>query len=103
MEEMHGEVGVRGQRPFFSVISMMSAASVLDFLGLQPQNMWPIGWQKKDPARGRQTRGWSACADHDGRGSGACRLQPDSRGTSPSMTVERMRLAGLTATLVRVA
>jgi hypothetical protein len=47
-EVMHGEASMQGKRPVFSsVISIISAASVLHFLTLQPQSVWPTGKQKK--------------------------------------------------------
>jgi len=65
------ECGVN--RPFYSVIILISAASVLDFLRLQHKAV-AIGDQQKDPALRWQTRGWSACADHD---VGRARLAED--------------------------
>jgi hypothetical protein len=58
-------VEVQGQQPFSSVLSHNSASSVIHFLALQPQSLWPIGKQENDPALSPQARGWSAFADHE--------------------------------------
>jgi hypothetical protein len=54
----------------------------------------------KHRIKGGQTRGWSACADHDGRESKACRAATGQSWDKPAMTVERTRPTGLCQTAV---
>jgi hypothetical protein len=89
-EVMHGVVSMQGKRPVFSsVISMISAASVLHFLPLQPQSVWPTGKQKKPPLlAGKLVDGRPAPTMTVGeRGLSAATGQ---LWTSPAMTVERV-------------
>jgi len=89
---------MQAQRPCSSVISgIPSASSVIHLPALQSQCMWLVRQENRDLARSRQTRGWSAFADHDGGESETCGLQPESRG-SPEHDENGSSLSDLTST-----